>query len=80
MDEITSIAIKVLIGLLGIAGVIILLSWITNMRKKFNRERGEKGLRPGCIAGFVILGIIVLWKLLEMLEVSFPWIYWNKGL
>jgi hypothetical protein len=80
MDEITRIATIVLVGILGMAGIIILLGWISKIRKKWGRGRSEKGMSTGCVVGFVILGLIVLLILFKMLAGSFPWIYWNKGL
>ena len=80
MNEITRIAVIVLVGMLGMVGVIILLSWFSKLRKKWGRGPSEKGMSLGCIVVFVVLSIVVILILFKMLAGSFPWIYWNKGL
>ena len=71
-----------MVSMLGMAGVIILLGWISKIRKKWRLSRGlsEEGMSSGCAVTFVILGLIVILILFKMLAGSFPWIYWNKGL
>ncbi len=82
MNEVTRIATIVLVGMLGMVGVIILLGWISKIRKKWGLSRGrsEEGMGSGCVVAFVILGLIVILIFFKLLKDSFPWIYWNKGL
>ena len=79
MNEITRIAIIVLVGMVG---VFILLGWISTLRKQWglNRGRSEEVMGSGCVSVFVILSLIVILILVKLLAGSFPWSYWNKGL
>jgi len=77
MNEITRIATIVLVGMLGIVVVIILLGWISKIRKKWGLKRGrsEEGRGLGCVTVFVLLAIIGIVILYKIFADSFPWIY-----